>query len=97
MNLHEAQQKISDTYGRKDRQRGVDGTFLYLIEEIGELATALRVGDKVEQGGEFADVQAWLLSLASLAGVDMQEALNKYGSGCCGCKTVPCSCVGEKP
>ena len=92
MNLHEAQQKISDTYGRKDRQRGVDGTFLYLIEEIGELATALREGDKLEQGGEFADVQAWLLSLASLAGVDMQEEFLKKYITCRGCKKIPCEC-----
>jgi len=95
--LGEFQQQIRDTFGAKDARRGIDGTFMWFMEEVGELATSLREETLEQQKGEFADVYAWLMTLANLAGVDMQEALQKYGTGCCGCKTVPCSCVGEKP
>ena len=97
ISFRDFQKLIRDMYYEKDVERGVEATFLWLMEEVGELATALREGTLEEQKGEFADVYAWLMTLANLAGVDMTEALNKYGSGCCGCKTVPCTCVGEKP
>jgi NTP pyrophosphatase (non-canonical NTP hydrolase) len=97
MDIREFQKKMADTYLEKDRARGTPATFMWFMEEVGELATALREQTKEEQKGEFADVYAWLMTLANLAGVDMQEALSKYGSGCCGCNTIPCSCVGEKP
>ena len=97
MDIREFQQLMAKTYLEKDRARGVAPTFMWFMEEVGELATSLREETTEQQKGEFADVYAWLMTLANLAGVDMQEALQKYGSGCCGCKTVPCSCVGEKP
>ena len=97
MNIREFQDLMARTYLKKDQERGAPATFMWFMEEVGELATALREGTAEEQRGEFADVYAWLMTLANLAGVDMQEALNKYGSGCCGCKTIPCTCVGEKP
>ena len=97
MTLTELQTLIRDLYGDKDCRRGVEGTFMWFMEEVGELATSLREETTEQQKGEFADVYAWLMTLANLAGVDMQEALQKYGTGCCGCKTVPCSCVGQKP
>jgi NTP pyrophosphatase (non-canonical NTP hydrolase) len=97
MDIRAFQELMARTYLEKDKARGTPATYMWFMEEVGELATALREGTKEEQKGEFADVYAWLMTLANLAGVDMQEALQKYGSGCCGCKTVPCSCVGEKP
>lgn len=92
MDLRDAQQKIKETYGHKDSSRGIDGTFMYLVEEIGELATALREGDQESKGGEFADVQAWLLSLASLVNIDMQAEFEKKYIVCTGCQQVPCIC-----
>lgn len=86
-------------YGEKDLARGIDGTFMWLIEEVGELAAALRSGTHDEQVGEFADVLAWLTTIANVAGVDLSEAVSrKYGAGCPGCGQLVCTCDdAEKP
>lgn len=97
--LTQLQQVIRDTYGVKDQRRGVEGTFMWFIEEVGELATALRSGSHEERSQEFADVLAWLATLANGAGVDLDAAVQaKYGGGCPGCAHVPCVCApAEKP
>lgn len=97
MDIRAFQDLMRRTYLEKDRARGLAPTYMWFMEEVGELATALREGSKQEQAGEFADVLAWLLTLANLAGVDMEDALAKYAQGCNGCGKVPCACVGEKP
>jgi NTP pyrophosphatase (non-canonical NTP hydrolase) len=100
MTLTELQELIRTTFGAKDSRRGVEGTFLWFMEEIGELATALRDGTpKPELAAEFADVLAWLATLANIAGVDLDEAVRtKYGVGCPSCRRVPCACSPtEKP
>lgn len=97
MEIREFQDIIRKTYYEKDKARGTDATFLWLIEEVGELATALREGTREERAAEFADVYAWLMTLANLSGVEMEEALRKYAGGCCGCGKIPCACVDEKP
>lgn len=87
------QQLIRDMYLKKDVARGVDGTFMWLSEEIGELAGALRKGDHEELMGEFADVLAWLTTIANVVGVDLTEAVaRKYGRGCPGCGNFICTC-----
>ena len=43
---------------------------MWLMEEIGELAAALRNGSHEEKSAEFADVLAWLATIANVAGVD---------------------------
>src|SRR5271166_5323816 len=97
--LAQLQQVIRDTYDAKDRQRGVEATFLWFMEEVGELATALRSGNDREKAEEFADVLAWLATLANIAGVDLAAAVQKkYGGGCPGCRRTPCVCSqAEKP
>ena len=100
MTLAEFQQLIRDTFGAKDGRRGVDGTFMWFVEEVGELAAALRGGHApADTAAEFADVLAWLVTLANTAGVDLDAAVAaKYGGGCPGCGHVPCECgAGEKP
>ncbi len=99
MTLSELQRIIRDTYDAKDRRRGVEGTFMWFMEEIGELATALRSGTPEERAGEFADVLAWLVTIANTVGVDLESAVQeKYGQGCPGCSQVPCVCDhAEKP
>jgi NTP pyrophosphatase (non-canonical NTP hydrolase) len=99
MTLSKFQQIIRDTYDAKDRQRGIPATFMWFLEEVGELATALRSGSHEEQAAEFADVLAWLTTLANGVGVDLDQAVqDKYGAGCPGCKQVPCVCsIAEKP
>ena len=87
------QQLIRDMYMRKDVARGVEGTFMWLMEEIGELASALRNGSREEQSAEFADVLAWLTTIANVAGVDLTDAVaKKYGTGCPGCGQLVCVC-----
>lgn len=97
MEIGAFQDLIRRTYLEKDRARGVPATYMWFMEEVGELATALREGTPAEQAGEFADVCAWMMTLANLAGVDMEAALAKYAKGCCGCGQIPCACTGEKP
>ncbi|HEY2148255.1 MAG TPA: MazG nucleotide pyrophosphohydrolase domain-containing protein [Pirellulales bacterium] len=95
--LSSFQQLIRDMYLKKDIARGVDGTFMWLIEEIGELASALRNGTHEEQLGEFADVLAWLATIANVVGVDLSEAVaRKYGAGCPGCGQLVCTCADEE-
>ena len=99
VSLAEFQELIREMYLEKDLARGVEGTFLWLIEEVGELATALRNGTHEERLGEFADVLAWLTTIANVSGVDLSEAVTrKYGSGCPGCKKFVCTCPdSQKP
>lgn len=99
MTLSELQSLIRTMYSSKDEQRGVDGTFMWLMEEVGELAAALREGSPQELAYEFADVLAWLATIANVAGVDLEQAVKeKYGSGCPGCGGMICTCgIEEKP
>jgi len=97
MTLDDFQRLIDRMYSDKDRRRGAAGTFLWLNEEIGELAAAIAEGTRQEQAEEFADVLAWLVTLANVVGVDLTEAIRaKYGSGCPGCGQFVCTC-NEKP
>jgi NTP pyrophosphatase (non-canonical NTP hydrolase) len=87
------QHHIAETYGKKDTTRGTAGTFMYLMEEVGELAEALREPDKHDVPGEFADCLAWLTSLAHLANVDLAQATAaKYPGFCLRCSHTPCTC-----
>lgn len=91
--LAEFQDLIRTMYLRKDVARGIEGTFMWLMEEIGELAAALRNGTHEERTKEFADVLAWLTTIANVAGVDLTEGvLRKYGAGCPGCGQFVCTC-----
>jgi NTP pyrophosphatase (non-canonical NTP hydrolase) len=95
VDLAALQRSIRDTYLERDRARGVDGTFRWLVEEVGELARALRGpggGDPDELAHEAADVLAWLLSVANLVGVDLDAAAARYANGCPKCGGAPCTC-----
>jgi len=97
MTLADFQRQIERLYGEKDRRRGLAGTFLWFVEEVGELASALRDGTRAELEGEFADVLAWLTTLASLTDVELEQAAAKYGRGCPVCSRCPCTCPEPKP
>ena len=99
VSLREFQRLIREMYFEKDQARGIPGTFMWLIEEVGELSTALRDGTLEDQMEEFADVLAWLTTIANVAGVDLSLAIRqKYGSGCPGCGHLICTCPdAEKP
>ncbi len=95
--LAELQHLIRTTFGAKDSRRGVEGTFMWFMEEVGELSAALRGGTPEEQAAEFADVLAWLATLANTVGVDLEAAIDaKYGRGCPRCGHNPCDCHQSK-
>jgi NTP pyrophosphatase (non-canonical NTP hydrolase) len=79
LKLSAFQRHISDRYEKADRERGTAGTFLWFIEEVGELATALHGDDRANLEEEFADVLAWLCTLANINDVDLARAVTiKY-------------------
>ena len=89
----EFQRLIEAIYYERDRARGLAGTHMWFCEEVGELTRALRRNQRDELEGEFADVFAWLATLASIAGIDLEEAARKkYELGCPRCKAAPCGC-----
>ncbi len=93
MQIREFQQLIDRMYSDKDRARGAAKTFLWFAEEVGELASAIAQGDnRANLAGEFADVLAWLVTLANVEGVDLEEAIKKFTSGCPGCGQAVCRC-----
>ena len=92
MQIAEFQRRIEEIYYRKDSERGLEGTYMWFAEEVGELTRALRRDDRENLEEEFADVLAWLVSLANLTGIDMEKAIDKYRNGCPGCHKIPCAC-----
>jgi NTP pyrophosphatase (non-canonical NTP hydrolase) len=101
--ISEFQRSIAGTYLERDRARGVDGTFRWLVEEVGELARAIRHADDADPRSiaqvelEVADALAWLTSVATLMGVDLEDAVRRYADGCPKCGATPCSCpAGER-
>ncbi|MBQ9812243.1 MAG: nucleotide pyrophosphohydrolase [Thermoguttaceae bacterium] len=99
LSISDFQRLIRKMYVEKDIERGVAGTFMWLMEEVGELSTALRSGTHKEREEEFADVLAWLTTIANVVGVDLNKALvDKYGAGCPGCGKLVCECPNsDKP
>jgi len=81
MHISEFQQLISKKYEKRDRERGIPATFMWFIEEVGELSTALASKDDKNKHEEFADVFAWLCTLANISDVDLEKACKKYTSG----------------
>jgi NTP pyrophosphatase (non-canonical NTP hydrolase) len=135
LSVGELQRRIDRMYGSKDTRRGPEATFLWFMQEVGELATDLRIAAaertsydveskkwsaessstessnetadskipskerQIRLEREFADVLAWLATLANVMNVNLTAAfLDKYGSGCPGCGADVCRCSdGEKP
>jgi NTP pyrophosphatase (non-canonical NTP hydrolase) len=93
MDLAAFQQLMDDTYGGRDRARGVPATVAWLTEELGELAQAVRKGDRSDQLHELGDVLAWLASLANQLGLRLDDAVARYAPGCPRCRTAPCVCA----
>ncbi|HMY07984.1 MAG: MazG nucleotide pyrophosphohydrolase domain-containing protein [Marmoricola sp.] len=93
MDLTQLQAVIEQTYGARDRARGVPSTVAWLAEEVGELAQAVRKGTPEQQAHEFADVIAWTMSLANQMGIDLSAAVQRYADGCPRCGAVPCDCA----
>jgi NTP pyrophosphatase (non-canonical NTP hydrolase) len=90
--LRTLQDVIGRTFFERDQARGVDGTFRWLVEEVGEVAKAIRAGDPAELRHEIGDVLAWLASVANLLEVDLDDAAARYANGCPRCGASPCEC-----
>jgi NTP pyrophosphatase (non-canonical NTP hydrolase) len=94
MKLNDFQELMKELYFHRDSQRGVDKTFMWLTEEVGELGRAIRTENREGMEEEIADILAWLSSLANLLNIEMEKAtLKKYGMGCPRCNSNPCRCT----
>ena len=88
---------MHDLYYERDKKRGKNRTFMWLVEEIGELSQALNrkkdEDDLDDIGFEFADIFAWLCSLANILNLNLEEySIKKYNFQCPKCKKNPCDC-----
>ncbi len=92
MRLAEFQELMRRTYLERDELRGPDASFRRLVEEVGELAKAIRQDERAERVHETGDVMAWLASVANLLEVDLEEAVERYAKGCPRCGNQPCTC-----
>jgi len=81
MTIKDFQDLIRRRYYPTDSKRGTAGTFMWFVEEVGELASALAGDDERNKEEEFADVLAWLCTLANINGVDLEKAVQKYTAG----------------
>ncbi len=94
MTIQKFQKQIEDIYFTRDAERGVPLTFTWFVEEVGELAKEIRKQpqDIERLREEFADVLAWLTTLASLLGISLEDAAQIYAVGCPKCNATPCGC-----
>jgi len=91
MTIDEFQQLIRDRYHATDSARGAAGTFLWFMEEVGELAEIIAQVDRgdfdeatarARLEEEFADVLAWMTTLANIHDIDLARAIDrKYVDG----------------
>jgi NTP pyrophosphatase (non-canonical NTP hydrolase) len=93
VDLEHFQHVIEATFGERDRARGVPSSVAWIAEEVGELAQAVRKGSTADQVHEFADVLAWVASLANQLGIDLSAAIERYADGCPRCGSMPCRCA----
>ena len=92
MEIDDFQGLVEKIYLDRDRARGIPRNYMRFVEEVGELSEALFHDDRDNLPGEFADVFAWLSSLASLSGIRLEDVISKYREGCPSCQAIPCSC-----
>ena len=78
MNISALQQIVKDRYFTTDNARGIYHTALWFHEEVGELSAAIASGDKQNAKEELGDVLMWLLTLANLLEINMEEVVAEY-------------------
>jgi len=93
VHIYEFQEMMRRVYFHRDSERGAKGTYDWFVGEVEELGAALKGGDRNAVMDEFADVLAWLASLANVVGVDLEKAAtSKYNNKCPKCHESPCEC-----
>ena len=96
MHIREFQSMMRRIYFHRDSERGKDGTYRWLVEEAKELGEAVKEQDAKAWEDEFADVLAWLASLANVVNIDLEKAaLTKYNNTCPKCQKARCECPFE--
>ncbi|MDH5481347.1 MAG: nucleotide pyrophosphohydrolase [Candidatus Bathyarchaeota archaeon] len=94
MRIREFQELMRRLYFHRDINRGIEGTYDWLVDEVKELGQVLKSNDKETLENEFADVIAWLASLGNIINIDLEKAaLKKYDNECPKCKRSPCQCT----
>ena len=94
MHIHEFQEMMKRLYVHRDSERGEKGTYEWLVDEVAELGEAIEEEDMEAAEKEFADVIAWLASLANIIGIDLEKAaIEKYSCKCPKCQKAPCQCT----
>ena len=95
MKISDFQKLMREIYFHRDSERGINRTFIRLVEEIGELANLIKY-EKIEKkhiSEEIADIIAWTNSLANLLDINIEKALSeKYPKKCIKCNSSPCQC-----
>jgi len=96
MKISEFQKLMKELYYHQDSKRGIEKTFIWFIEEVGELASTLKNSSELDSkkiSEEMADIIAWMSSLANLLEIDLEKALfEKYPNKCIKCNSNPCCC-----
>jgi NTP pyrophosphatase (non-canonical NTP hydrolase) len=93
MHIRQFQEMMRQIYFDRDCRRGKEETYNWLVDEVMELGQALKANNRNSWEEEFADVIAWLASLANITKVDLEKAtLDKYSNKCPKCKCSPCEC-----
>jgi len=97
VHIYEFQNMMRRIYFHRDSERGSDGTYSWLVDEVKELEDALTAQDNNAIVDEFADALAWLASLANVVGIDLEKAAtSKYNGKCPKCHKSPCQCPISK-
>lgn len=95
--MEDMQKMIKEIFGERDSERNIYKQIAWLTEELGELIQAIRKGSKEDEREEFADVLAWLISLANVRNIDLKKVFyEKYNNICSRCKNNPCKCSKDK-
>ena len=97
MQILEFQEMMRRIYFQRDSKRGLEGTYEWLVDEVKELGDALKGDDPKTLEDEFADVLAWLASLANVTNIDLERAATtKYANRCPKCRETRCKCSSSK-
>ncbi|RYZ22135.1 MAG: nucleotide pyrophosphohydrolase [Chitinophagaceae bacterium] len=78
MEISALQQIVRDRYFKSDNERGIYHTALWFHEEVGELSAAIASGNTENAKEEFGDVLMWLLTLANIMDVDMEDVISDH-------------------
>ena len=93
MHIREFQEMMRRIYFERDKKRGLERTYIWLVEEIGELGRAIMSERREDIESEVADVFAWLASLCNLLNIDLEKvSIKKYPGVCSKCRNSPCTC-----